>query len=103
VCFLAVTLFWLVLLTIGRMRHELALVFCIPAAFVSMVMGFAIGVYAWDTFGTAQAVASPVVAWFGARTMARRYRARDLLIAIYTVWAVALVCALAAVNFPDHA
>ena len=96
-------MFWLVLLTVACVRHELALVACIPACFVSMVMGFAIGIYAWDTFGTAQALASPAVAWFGARVLARRYRARDLLIAIYTVWAVALLCALMAVNFPDHA
>jgi len=59
------------------------------------------GIYAWDTFGTPQALVSVVVGWFGARELARRYDARDLLIAIYFVWAVALVFALIAVSTPD--
>jgi hypothetical protein len=96
-----VTLFWLVLLAAGRMRHDLLLVFCIPAVFVAIVMGFVMGIYAWDSFGTIQAVACPVLAWFGARELARRYNARDLLIAIYFTWAVGLVFALIAMGFPD--
>jgi hypothetical protein len=96
-----VTLFWLVVLATGRMRHDLLLVFCIPAVFVAIVMGFSAGIYAWDTFGTPQALACPVIGWFGARELARRYNARDLLIAIHLVWAVGLVFALIAVGFPD--
>jgi hypothetical protein len=96
-----VTLFWLVVLATGRMRHDLLLVFCIPAVFVAIVMGFSMGIYAWDTFGTPLALACPVIGWFGARELARRYNARDLLIAIYLVWAVGLVFALIAVGFPD--
>jgi hypothetical protein len=96
-----VTLFWLVVLAAGRMRHDLLLVFCIPAVFVAIVMGFMMGIYAWDTFGTAQALAAVVLGWFGARELARRYSARDLLIAIYLVWAVGLVFALIAVGTPD--
>lgn len=95
------TLFWLVLLATGRMRHDVMLVFCIPAVFVAIVMGFSMGIYAWDAFGTLQALACPVIAWFGARELSRRYDARDLLIAIYLVWAVGLVFALMAVTFPD--
>jgi hypothetical protein len=98
-----VTLFWLVLLAITRMRHDLLLVFCIPAAFVAFVMGFSLGIYAWDTFGTIHAALCPVVAWFGARALARRYNARDFLVAIYLVWAVGLVFATIAVAFPDAA
>jgi hypothetical protein len=101
--FVTVTLFWLVLLASGRMRHDLLLVFCIPAVFVAIVMGFAMAIYAWDTFGTLQAVLCPVLAWFGARELARRYDARDLLVAIYLIWAVGLVTALVAVGFPDMA
>lgn len=95
------TLFWLVLLGAGRMRHDLLLVFCIPAVFVAIVMGFSMGIYAWDAFGTPQTLASPVLAWFGARELGRRYNARDLLIAIYLTWAVGLVAALIAIGFPD--
>ena len=97
------TLFWLVLLATARMRHDLLLVFCIPAVFVAIILGFSMGIYAWDTFGTAQALACPVLAWFGARGLARRYRDRDFLIAIYLVWAIGLVFALIAVGFPDAA
>lgn len=95
------TLFWVVLLAAGRMRHDLLLVFCIPAVFVAIVMGFVMGIYAWDTFGTLQALACPVLAWFGARELSRRYDSRDLLIAIYLTWAVGLITALIAMGFPD--
>ena len=100
---MAVALFWLVVLATARMRHETLLVACIPPVFVAIVMGFSMGIYAWETFGTVQAFACPIVAWFGARELGRRYQARDLLIAIYLVWAVGLAFALAAVSFPDAA
>ncbi len=95
------TLFWTVLLAAGRMRHDVMLVFCIPPVFVAIVMGFAMGIYALETFGPWQALAGPVIAWFGARELARRYNARDLLISIYLVWAVGLVVASIAIAFPD--
>jgi positive regulator of sigma E activity len=95
-------LFWVVLFAAGRMRHDLLLVFCIPAVFVAIVMGFVMGIYAWDTFGTLQALACPVLAWFGARELARRFDSRDLLIAIYLTWAVGLITALIAMGFPDR-
>jgi len=101
VYFVTVTLFWLVVLATGRMRHDVLLVFCIPAVFVAIILGFSMGIYAWDRFGTVPAVVGPVVAWFGAKWLARRYTERDLLIAIYLVWAVALVAALLAIGFPD--
>ena len=72
-----------------------------PAVFVAIVMGFAMGIYAWDSFGTAQAAAAAILGWLGARELARRYTARDLAIAMHVTWAVGLVLALAAVNFPD--
>jgi hypothetical protein len=101
VYFVTVTLFWLVVLATARMRHDVLLVFCIPAVFVAIILGFSMGIYAWDRFGTVPAVASPVLAWFGAKSLARRYTERDLLIAIYLVWAVGLVAALLAIGFPD--
>jgi hypothetical protein len=96
-----VTLFWLVVLATARMRHDLLLVFCIPAVFVAIILGFSMGIYAWDQFGTVPALISPVLAWFGARSLARRYTERDLLIAIHLVWAFGLVAALLATGFPD--
>ena len=48
-------------------------------------------------------VLNVVLAWFGARGLARRYRDRDFLLAIYLVWAIGLVFALIAVGFPDTA
>jgi positive regulator of sigma E activity len=96
-----VTLFWMVLLATARMKHDVMLVFLIPPVFVAVVMGFAMGIYAFETFGAVQAAACPVLAWFGARELARRYSARDLLIAIFLVWAVGLVFASIAVGFPD--
>ena len=95
------TLFWLVLLAAARLRHDFMLTLCIPAVFVAIVMGFSMGIYAWDTWGTVPTVLSPVLAWFGARALARRYPPRDLLISIYLTWAVGLVFALMAVGFPD--
>jgi hypothetical protein len=101
VYFVTVTLFWLVVLATARMQHDVLLVFCIPAVFVALVLGFAMDVYAWDRFGTLQVLVSPLLAWFGAKWLARRYTGRDLLIAIYLVWVVGLVVALLAIGFPD--
>ena len=101
VYFITITLFWVVVLAAARMRHEFMLVGCIPAVFVAIVLGFSMGIYAWDSFGTAQAAISPVLAWFVAREVARRYGARDLLISIYLFWAVGLLFALIATGFPD--
>lgn len=85
----------------ARMRHETLLVACIPPVFVAFVLGFSLGIYAWDNFGTAQAAASPILGWLGARELARRYTPRDLLIAIWLVWAVGLVFGLIGIGFPD--
>jgi hypothetical protein len=91
-----------VLLAAARMKHDVMLVFCIPPVFVAIIMGFAMAIYAWESFGPLQAVACPVLAWFGARGLARRYaEARDFLVAIYLVWAVGLLFASIAISFPD--
>lgn len=95
------TLFWLVLLATARLRDEFMVVLCIPPVFVAIVMGFSMGIYAWDSWGTALAALCPALAWFGARALARRYKPRDLLVCIYLTWAVSLVFALIAVRFPD--
>ena len=65
-------------------------------------MGFIMTIYAADAFGLvptglALALGAPP-GW----SLARRVKPRDLLIAIYLAWAVALVLALVAFGFPDH-
>jgi len=94
-------LFWLVVLATARMQHDVLLVFCIPAVFVAIVLGFSMVLYTWNRFGTLQVLVNPVLAWFGANWLARRYTERDLLIAIYLVWVAGLVAALLPIGFPD--
>jgi hypothetical protein len=86
----------------AMMRHEMLILACIPPVFVAMIVGFVMAIYAGDTFGLlatggALAVGVPPAWW-----LARRSGPRDLLIAIYLAWAVALVLALIAFEFPDH-
>jgi hypothetical protein len=95
-------LFSLVTIASGMMRHEVLMLACIPPVFIAMVMGFVMALYAGDSFGllptgVALALGVPPGWW-----LARRLQPRDLLIAIYLAWAVALVLALIAFGFPDH-
>lgn len=96
------TLFGFVIVASALMRHEMLILACIPPVFVAMIMGFVMAIYAGDTFGwpaagTSLALGAPPGWW-----LARRLTSRDLLIAIYLAWTVALVLALAAFGFPDH-
>lgn len=96
-------LFGFVLGSAALLRHELLLLTTIPPVFVALIMGFVMGLYAADQFGevpVAFAVLAglPVAWWY-----ARRFSTRDMLIAIYLAWSVALVLALIAFDFPDHA
>jgi hypothetical protein len=96
-------LFSFVIVASARMRHEMLLLGCFPPVFVAMIMGFTMAIYAGDTFGVlptgvALALGAPPGWW-----LAKRLKARDLLIAIYLAWAVALVLALIAFEFPDRA
>lgn len=95
-------LFSFVIFASARMRHEMLLLACIPPVFVALIMGFVMTLYAADTFGS---IATGVAVALGippAWMIARRVTSRDLLIAIYLAWAVALVLALVAFSFPDH-
>ena len=98
----AITLFSFVTIASALIRHEMMLLACIPAVFVALIMGFVMAIYTQDAFGwplTIAALALGVVpAWF----LARRLGPKDLLIAIYLGWAVALVLVLVAVGFPDR-
>lgn len=95
-------LFSFVVAATALMRHEMLILACIPPVFVALIVGFIMLLYAVDAFGTVQAFAAVCagipLAWWAAR----RYVARDLLIAIYLGWALALVCSLVAFSFPDH-
>lgn len=95
-------LFSFVTIASGMIRDEMLLLACIPPVFVALIMGFVMAIYAGGVFGllptgVALAVGGPVGWW-----LARRLRARNLLIAIYLAWAVALVLALIAFGFPDQ-
>jgi hypothetical protein len=95
-------LFGFVLVASALMRHEMLILACIPPVFIAMIVGFVMAIYAGDTFGWlptggALALGAPPGWW-----LARRLRSRDLLIAIYLAWSVALVLALVAFGFPDH-
>ncbi|HEX4369044.1 MAG TPA: hypothetical protein VH023_19560 [Rhodopila sp.] len=96
------TLFGFVIIASAMMRHEMLILACIPPVFIAMIVGFVMAIYAGDTFGwpaagAALAIGTPFGWW-----LARRLRSRDLLIAIYLAWSVALVLALVAFSFPDH-
>jgi hypothetical protein len=98
----AVALFSFVIVASALLRHDLLILATIPPVFVAMVVGFMMAVYSDDTFGTLPVAAALVLgappAWF----IARRLKARDLLLVIYLAWSVAMVLALVAFGFPDH-
>jgi hypothetical protein len=99
---LTLALFSFVIVASARMRHEMLLLACIPPVFVASIVGFIMALYAEDAFGAAQTVAALVLGGPPGWWLARRFKPRDLLIAIYLAWAVALVVALIAFGFPDR-
>lgn len=100
---LVLATFSFVLVATARLGHDLIALACIPPVFVSIVMSFVMGIYAWDSWGPAvvvPAAALPaVVAW----QVATHRAPKDVLLSIYLVWAVGLVLALVAMRFPDQA
>lgn len=98
----AIALFSFVTIATALMRHEMMLLACIPAVFVALIMGFVMAIYTQDAFGWLPTIAALAVGVVPAWGLARRLGPKDLLIAIYLGWAVALVLVLVAVGFPDH-
>jgi hypothetical protein len=99
----AIALFSFVVAGSALMRHEMLLLGCMPAVFVALIMGFVMAVYGGQAFGwlpTGAALAAGAVPGW---RLGRRLGPKDLLIAIYLGWAVALVLALVGVEFPDQA
>jgi hypothetical protein len=99
---LTLALFSFVVVASARMRHDMLLLACIPPVFVALIIGFVMALYAGDTFGMAPTGVALVLGAGPGWWLARRFNPRDLLVAIYLIWAVALVGALTAFGFPDR-
>jgi hypothetical protein len=99
---LTLALFTVVAVASGLMRHEMLILACIPPVFVALIVGFVMAIYAGDTFGWVPTGAAVAVGVTPGWWLARRLTPRDLLIAIYLAWAVALIAALIAFGFPDR-
>jgi hypothetical protein len=99
---LTLALFSFVIVASARMRHEMLLLACIPPVFVASIVGFIMALYAGDAFGAAPTGAALVLGGPPGWWLARRFKPRDLLIAIYLSWMVALIVALIAFGFPDQ-
>jgi hypothetical protein len=95
-------LFSVVIIASARMQHDMLLLACIPPVFVALIVGFIMTLYAGDAFGVVPTgmalLAGTLPGWW----LAGRFRPRDLLLAIYLAWAVAMVLALIAFAFPDR-
>jgi hypothetical protein len=100
---LTLMLFSFVIVTSARMPHEMLLLACIPPVFVASIVGFIMALYAGDTFGVLPTAVAVVAGAPPAWWLSGRFKSRDLLIAIYLAWAMALVLALVAFGFPDRA
>lgn len=99
---LTLLLFSYVVAGSALMRHEMLLLACIPPVFVALIVGFTMALYAGTAFGPGPTIAALAVGLPPAVWSARRLSARDLLIAIYLAWGMAVAVALLAFSFPDH-
>jgi hypothetical protein len=99
--FISLALFGFVIFGTVQVRDEMLLLICIPPMFVALVVGFIMLIYMGETFGVPVAIGSLVVPLPLAWLLGRRYTVRDLLIVIYLAWALGMVFALVAFNFPD--
>jgi hypothetical protein len=95
-------LFSLVTVASALLRHDMLILVCIPPVFVALIMGFVMSIYAGETFGWLPVSAALALGVAPGWWLARRLTPRDLLIAIYLAWAIALALALVAFEFPDH-
>lgn len=98
----AIALFSFVTTASVFMRHEMLLLACMPAVFLALIMGFVMALYAADTFGLAPVGGALAAGAAPGYWLSRRFKPKDLLIAIYLGWAVALLLVLIGVGFPDR-
>jgi hypothetical protein len=96
-------LFSFVIAASALMRHEMLLLACIPPVFVALVVGFVMALYAGDAFGTFPTIAALAIGLPPGWLLARRFKPRNLLIAIYLSWTAAIVLAAVGFGFPDQA
>ena len=99
----AIALFSFVTAGSALMRHEMLLLACMPAVFVALIMGFVMALYAQDAFGLAPVGGAVAVGAAPGWWVSRRFRPKDLLIAIYLGWAAALMLTFIGMGFPDRA
>ncbi len=97
----AVALFVFVVCATAFVRHEIAIMACIPPVFVAFVTGFAMWVHLYGLGGLGAGIVALLPGYPAARYLARRFPPRDLIIAIYLAWAVGMVVALVGFSFPD--
>jgi hypothetical protein len=97
----AIALFVFVVCAAAFVRHEMAIMVCIPPVFIAFVTGFAMWVHLYGLGGIGVAVVPLLPGYPAARQIARRFATRDLLIAIYLACAVGMVLALIGFSFPD--
>ncbi len=95
-------LFSVVIVASARMQHDMLLLACIPPVFVALVVGFIMAIYAGDAFGVLPTGVALLLGTLPGWWLAGRFRPRDLLLAIYLAWAMAMVLALIAFAFPDR-
>jgi hypothetical protein len=97
----AIALFAFVVCATGFVRHETAILICIPPVFLAMIAGFAMWGHLYGLAGGGAGVVALLPGYPAARFLARRSTTRDLLIAIYLAWALGMVVALIGFSFPD--
>jgi hypothetical protein len=98
---IAVALFVFVVCATAHVRHEMAILACIPPVFVALVTGFAMWVHLYGLVGIGPGVVALAPGYPAARLLGRRFTTRDQLIAIYLAWAAGMVVALVGFSFPD--
>ena len=97
----AIALFAFVVCASAFVRHEMAILACIPPVFVALIMGFTMWVHLYGLAGIGAGVVALLPGYPAARHLGRRFTTRDMLIAIYLAWTIGMVVALIGFGFPD--
>lgn len=97
----AISLFAFVVCAAGFVRHEMAILACIPPVFVALIAGFAMWGHLFGLAGISAGIVALLPGYPAARHLGRRFGTRDMLIAIYLAWTVGMVVARIGFSFPD--
>ncbi len=90
--FVAIALFGFVILGAAQLPNDMWLVVGLFPAFIAMIVGFMMWVYAWSEFGLPVSIGSLVVPVIAA-VPARLLSTRDLFIAICVAVVLGAICA----------